>query len=98
VIRRHSRLVDRSILGIERREKAQIVFKTDSRPRIGDHNVARSAMTRPCRLRGVPTPSVRINKPRFEPFFFRFRSIRAKSARVGVPIPEALASFVRNSS
>jgi hypothetical protein len=28
-----------------------------------------------------------------EPFFFRFRSIRAKSARVGVPIPEALASM-----
>jgi hypothetical protein len=29
----------------------------------------------------------------FEPFFCRFRSIRAKSARVGVPMPEALASF-----
>jgi hypothetical protein len=26
------------------------------------------------------------------------RSIRAKSARVGVPIPEALASVVRNAS
>ena len=34
----------------------------------------------------------------FDPFFFRFRSIRAKSARVGVPMPEALASVVRNYS
>jgi hypothetical protein len=34
----------------------------------------------------------------FEPFFCRFRSIRAKSARVGVPMPEAMASCVRNSS
>ena len=34
----------------------------------------------------------------FESFFLRFRSIRAKSARVGVPMPEAFASVVRNSS
>ena len=34
----------------------------------------------------------------FEPFFFRFRSSRAKSARVGVSMPEAFASCVRNSS
>jgi hypothetical protein len=39
-----------------------------------------------------------MNKQSFELFFFRLRSIRARSARVGVPIPDALASFVRNSS
>jgi hypothetical protein len=33
----------------------------------------------------------------FEPFFLRVRSIRAKSARVGVSMPEACASFVRKS-
>ena len=31
----------------------------------------------------------------FEPFFFRFRSIRARSTRVGVSMPEACGSFVR---
>jgi hypothetical protein len=36
-------------------------------------------------------------KSSFEPFFFRFRSIRAKSARVGVSIPDACASFVKKS-
>ena len=34
----------------------------------------------------------------FEPFFFRFRSSRARSARVGVSTPEAWASFVRGKS
>ena len=34
----------------------------------------------------------------FEPFFLRFLSIRARSARVGVPTPEAFASVIRNSS
>jgi hypothetical protein len=34
----------------------------------------------------------------FDPFFFRRRSIRAKSARVGVPMPDAWASVVRNAS
>ena len=33
----------------------------------------------------------------FEPFFFRFRSMRAVSARVGVSIPDACASFVKKS-
>jgi len=33
----------------------------------------------------------------FEPLFFRFRSIRARSARVGVSMPDACASFVRKS-
>jgi hypothetical protein len=33
----------------------------------------------------------------FDPFFFRLRSIRARSARVGVSMPEAWASVVRNS-
>jgi hypothetical protein len=33
----------------------------------------------------------------FRPFFGRFRSSRARSARVGVSIPEACASRVRNS-
>ena len=33
----------------------------------------------------------------FEPFFFRFRSRRAKSARVGVSMPDACASCVRKS-
>ena len=33
----------------------------------------------------------------FEPFFFRVRSMRAKSARVGVSMPEACASFVKKS-
>jgi methylglutaconyl-CoA hydratase len=33
----------------------------------------------------------------FEPFFARLRSIRARSARVGVPMPDALARCVRNS-
>ena len=32
-----------------------------------------------------------------EPFFFRFRSSRAKSARVGVSMPDACASVVRKS-
>ena len=32
-----------------------------------------------------------------DPFFFRLRSIRARSARVGVSMPEAWASVVRNS-
>ena len=32
-----------------------------------------------------------------EPFFFRFRSSRANSARVGVSMPDACASVVRNS-
>ena len=35
---------------------------------------------------------------RSKPFFFRFRSIRATSARVGLRIADALASVVRNSS
>ena len=34
----------------------------------------------------------------FEPFFFRLRSTRAKSACEGVSIPDACASFVRKSS
>ena len=33
----------------------------------------------------------------FDVFFFRFRSSRAKSSRVGVSMPEAFASPVRNS-
>jgi hypothetical protein len=33
----------------------------------------------------------------FEPLFFRFRSIRARSARVGVSMPDACASFVKKS-
>jgi hypothetical protein len=33
----------------------------------------------------------------FDPFFFRFRSTRARSARVGVSMPEAWASFVKKS-
>src|SRR5262245_53257498 len=33
----------------------------------------------------------------FEPLFFRFRSISARSARVGVSMPDACASFVRKS-
>jgi hypothetical protein len=32
----------------------------------------------------------------FEPFFFRFRSRRARSSRVGVSIPEAFARSSRN--
>ena len=34
----------------------------------------------------------------FDPFFFRVRSKRASSARVGVASPEASASRVRNAS
>ena len=33
----------------------------------------------------------------FDPFFFRLRSMRARSARVGVSMSEACASFVRKS-
>ncbi len=33
----------------------------------------------------------------FEPFFFRFRSIRARSSRVGVAIPDASAKSSRNA-
>ncbi len=49
-------------------------------------------------LRDVRIRIVRIVQSSFDPFFFRFRSIRAKSARVGVPMPEAWASAVRYSS
>ena len=34
----------------------------------------------------------------FDPFFFRFRSTRARSSRVGVAIPDCCASPFRNSS
>jgi hypothetical protein len=49
-------------------------------------------------LRNLGVGIVRMRPVIIEPFFFCFRSIGAKSARVGVPIPEALASVVRNSS
>ena len=32
-----------------------------------------------------------------EPFFFRFRSMRARSARVGVAMPEACASLIKKA-
>jgi hypothetical protein len=49
-------------------------------------------------LRDLGIGIVRMGPVVIRPFFLRLRSMRAKSARVGVPIPDALASVVRNSS
>ena len=53
----------------------------------------RDACGRPFILVIVASGSCGCVQSSFEPFFFRLRSMRARSARVGVSIPEAWASF-----
>jgi len=48
-------------------------------------------------LRDLRVGIMRMGPVSFDPFFFRFRSMRARSARVGVSMPDACASFVRKS-